>query len=59
VNFFAKDVEYRKASVKFKISIHGFAKLINRKANLPEDVIRFIGIIERESQRMERFAKNM
>jgi two-component system, NtrC family, sensor histidine kinase HydH len=41
------------------ISIHGFAKLIKRKADPSEDVVRFLGIIERESQRIERLAKGM
>jgi signal transduction histidine kinase len=41
------------------ISIHGFAKLIRRKAGPSEDVSRFLGIIERESQRIERLAKGM
>lgn len=41
------------------ISIHGFAKLIKRKANPSEDIMRFLGIIERESQRVERLAKGM
>ncbi len=41
------------------ISIHGFAKLIKRKTGPSEDVVRFLGIIERESQRIERLAKGM
>jgi two-component system sensor histidine kinase HydH len=41
------------------ISIHGFAKLIKRKASPSEDVARFLGIIEKESQRIERLAKGM
>jgi two-component system sensor histidine kinase HydH len=41
------------------ISIHGFAKLSRRKAGPSEDVVRFLGIIERESQRIERLAKGM
>jgi signal transduction histidine kinase len=41
------------------ISIHGFTKLIKRKAGPSEDVMRFLGIIERESQRIERLAKGM
>lgn len=41
------------------ISIHGFARLIKRRASPSEDVVRFLGIIERESQRMERLAKGM
>ncbi len=41
------------------ISIHGFAKLIKRRAGPSEDVVRFLGIIERESQRIERLAKGM
>jgi two-component system sensor histidine kinase HydH len=41
------------------ISIHGFAKLIKRKTDPSEDVARFLGIIERESQRIERLAKGM
>ena len=41
------------------ISIHGFARLIRRKASPSEDVMRFLGIIERESQRIERLAKGM
>jgi two-component system sensor histidine kinase HydH len=41
------------------ISIHGFAKLIRRKTDSSEDVVRFLGVIERESQRIERLAKGM
>jgi two-component system sensor histidine kinase HydH len=40
-------------------SIHGFAKLNKRKTGPSEDVVRFLGIIERESQRIERLAKGM
>jgi two-component system sensor histidine kinase HydH len=41
------------------ISIHGFAKLIKRKAGPSEDVARYLGIIEKESQKIERLAKGM
>jgi two-component system sensor histidine kinase HydH len=41
------------------ISIHGFAKLIRRKVGPSEDVMKFLGIIEKESQRIERLSKEM
>ncbi|NIS68324.1 MAG: hypothetical protein GTO12_05025 [Proteobacteria bacterium] len=40
------------------ISIHGFAKLTTRRTNLSDDVMRFLGIIEKESERMERLARD-
>ncbi len=41
------------------LSIYGFAKLIGKKANLAEDTARFLRVIEDESLRMERLAKDM
>lgn len=41
------------------ISIVGFARLINRKANLPEETARMLGVIEKESLRMERLAREI
>jgi len=41
------------------ISIHGLASLVNRKAALSEDVITFLRLIEKESQRIESIAKGV
>jgi len=41
------------------ISIGGFVKLMKKKGNLPEDTTRFLSIIEKEAQRMERVTKGI
>jgi len=41
------------------MSIHGFVRLIRRKGNPSEEVSKFLGVIEKEAQRMERVAKTM
>lgn len=41
------------------ISIHGFVRLIKRRGNPSEEVSKFLGVIEKEAQRMESVAKTM
>lgn len=41
------------------ISIHGFVRLIKRRGNPSEEVSKFLGVIEKEAQRMEGVAKGM
>ncbi|NIS59838.1 MAG: hypothetical protein GTO13_03760 [Proteobacteria bacterium] len=41
------------------ISIHGFAKLINRRTDVSDDVNRFLGIIEKESKRMDGLTRDV
>lgn len=41
------------------MSIHGFARLIKRRGNPSEEVSKFLGVIEKEAQRMERIANSM
>lgn len=41
------------------IGIHGLASLVSRKAKLSEDVITFLRVIEKESQRIESIAKGV
>jgi two-component system sensor histidine kinase HydH len=40
-------------------SIYGFARIIRRRGNPSEEVSKFLGVIEKEAQRMERVAKTM
>jgi two-component system sensor histidine kinase HydH len=41
------------------IVIHGFARLLNRKARLSGEATKYLGVIEEESFRMEKLAKGM
>jgi signal transduction histidine kinase len=41
------------------VGIHGLARLARRKVALPEDGVKFLQIIEKESKRMERLTKNL
>jgi signal transduction histidine kinase len=41
------------------MTIHGFVRLIRRRGNPSEEVSKFLGVIEKEAQRMERVAKTM